>query len=353
MSGLEVAAVVGAVASLLGGAASLAGRGAANNTAELERNAIARQQLADARNNQQYVRALNAIAMRMGQAGTRDAEGNVIRYDPATNQWTSTLSEQGFAKQQASTNAEIQRNTTDRMLALIANRGAISRSLAADRATGPALAAIENFQPMSRADLTGLLTQRAATANADAYRPIVQDTLRQFSRTGTAAAPVLGELASKSAGDLRKAIIDASIAGMTNTDQVNNANQQGLLQRYTTLNANAVPNLQYPGIATDDTNKTILTLLADRAKNAGSSAVGGAYGSNLAESIAQTAGGRYAESVPYRNQLSNLLTGLDTGIERAGKGIGDLIKAFSGGSDNNRVVGDPYTPSIYGVPSPY
>jgi hypothetical protein len=89
------------------------------------------------------------------------------------------------------------------------------RALMAARSAGPALAAVNNFKPMSVGGLEGALQQNATMANRQAEDPIIADTLRQFMRSGTAAGPVLTQMERGNADTLRKTVNEDTINAMT------------------------------------------------------------------------------------------------------------------------------------------
>jgi hypothetical protein len=140
----------------------------------------------------------------------------------------------------------------------------------------------------------------------------------------------------QSGDDLRKAIIDATIAGQTNAADINSKNTASLLGRYSTLNANATPTFNYPGIATDDTNKTMANLAAYRALQSGRSATEAAASvPNMTGQVtgaAKDAAGNVVDSNFQANQLANLGKGFENLVSKGTDAYTKIKNAF--GDDN-------------------
>jgi hypothetical protein len=327
------------VAAAIAAAAAVASAGAGIYGA-LNTNTRSAQQAADytganlqnARDQQQYQAMLNAIALQRSTAGYGDSLGTTQKYDPYTNQWTTTL---GALPQQQATSqalADISRNTTDMRTAQTANQDALSRSLTASDASDTAMRAIRAYNPMTPGGLTGALIERTTNANRAVQDPLVADTLRQYARMGTSAGPVLSQLQRESADGLRKSIIDSTIAGYTNAGSINRDNMASLLGKYSTLNANATPSFNYPGIASDDTNKTLANLAAYRAAQGGkaaSDAAGNVPGMVNATTLASS---NAAKNVVDSNFQANQINNLGKGFENLVKSGTDLYKSFGIGS---------------------
>lgn len=309
--------MVAAIAALIsagvgvGGLALNASRGGQQPQQVYDQNSNA---LLDSQNNQNYVRALNALGIQQSRAGFTDAQGGSIQYDPATNQWITTASPGQAAAAKSQQDATVKRNTTDMLMADRVNTRADARALEADRAVGPALAAIEQYQPITGSQLAGLLTDRATQGNAETFRPIVQDAAANATRTGTNAGDILSRLGIAQAGENRKAILDSQIAGYTGAADINKSNMDRLRGTYSTLAGRADPTLQFPGIAADDSNKTLAAIAADRAKTASGITTGAGYVSNQSQGLSNAASNQVAGSIPGNNILPNTL-----------KGLGDII----------------------------
>jgi len=277
------------------------------------------QQLADARQNAINAAIQNAQIGKLGRAGFSDSQGSSLVYDPATNQWVQQLGPGPQAAQTAADQASILRNTTDVRQAQGANARADINAARAQPLIDAARRRYEQFQPMTGDELTSLLTERAATANTEAYRPIIQDTLRQFTRSGTAAGDVMSRIGRESAASLQKGMIDARLQGITGADNINNTRRQGLAGDLTTAMAAGTPQFQYPGIAPRTDNKDMLAALTSRANNAGVTAAYGLNATAAANKGQADAVGNLAGSIPLTDSRAAALAAL-------GSQLGDVFK---------------------------
>jgi hypothetical protein len=141
---------------------------------------------------------------------------------------------------------------------------------------------------------------------------------------------VLAQLQRESADGLRKSIIDSTIAGYTNAGDINKSNMSSLLGKYSTLNANATPSFNYPGIATDDTNKTLANLAAYRAAQGGDAATKAATGVPASTGATTLAAGSAAKNVVDSNFQANQIANLGKSGEALAKGGVDLYKTLFG-----------------------
>lgn len=285
-------------------------------------------------NQQAYAQALNALAMRRGVAGSTDSRGDTSTYDPATNSWKTLLSPSGQAIQSANDTASIRRNTTDLNTAEDANNQAMLGAIKARGAAGSALSDVQNFRPMSSNDLEGALQETATTANNNAERPIIADTLRQFARTGTAAGPVLTQMMRDNAGSLRTTMLQDKLAAMKNVGDINNTNRAGLVDTYSKLNQAGNPQLTFPNLSTNSPNDFIAAEANSRANGAAQPASTGAYstGANTAQS---NAAGEFAALHPgITADPSGLVGGATSSIKGLFDPNGAIAKYFNSGSGN-------------------
>lgn len=257
------AAIVSAIAAVGGTAASLFG-----GSGSSARTAIAQQELDNARQQAINAAIAGAETGKLGRSGYSDSSGNGFRYDPGSNTWISTLGPSAQNVQTSADNAQIERNTTDLRQAQGANRRADINAAEAQPLIDAARRRYADFKPTSGDELTSLLSQSAITANNETYRPLVQDTLRQFTRSGSAAGPVLANIGKRSGADLRQGLIDARLKGMTGADSINNTRRQGLQSDLTTAMAAGTPQFQYPTVAASTNNKDMLAALTNRATGA-------------------------------------------------------------------------------------
>ena len=283
--GFSLLGAISAGAGLLGAGSSIAGNILGSNAASdanATSAAVARNQLQNAINQQEYTKALNAIAMQRAIAGTTSARGDTSVYDPSTNTWKTTLTPGSLALQSASDTASIRRNTTDKTTGELANNNAVADSIRAGDVAGSALAKVRDFKPISSQGLEGLLQQTATTANRQAQDPIIAATLRQFARSGTAAGPVLTNMMRDNATSLRQTMLNDQIEAMKHVDSINNGKRAGLLSTYDTLNKAGTPQLSFPGISTSNITDLLNNEVNARATNSSTSASAGAYNNSAA-----------------------------------------------------------------------
>ena len=329
-----MAATAAAIAAMIGTTistgATVAGTMAnRNNPVGQRQNEIALAGLQDARNNDAYQRMLSTLINQRSIAGSTDQYGSTLRYDPATNQWVSSLGEQPKAVQDAADLAAISRNTTDLRQAQAANEAVSRRATLAEPMADRAIRDLDSFRPMTSDVLTGLLQQRATAASDATFRPLVADTLRSFQRSGTAAGPVLASLGKSQYDALRDSLMASQIQGLTGVDQINQSRRQGLEQSAANASTIATPQFQYPGVNPSSNRDTLANLVAARSQQGG---VGPAYGAgavNAASGQGQTA---------YKN-LAGSLTQPSNALSETGKQIGSALS----NKDTIDALGKVYT----------
>jgi hypothetical protein len=282
-------AALAAAAAIAGAGASIYGTATRDQSGPARQTAIANAQLGDARNNDNFQRMLSILINQRSIAGSTDQYGSTMRYDPATNQWVSSLGAQPKAVQDAADFAAISRNTTDLRQAQAANAAAAQRATQAAPVADTAIRNLQNFKEMPSSALVGLLDQRAADAANTTFRPLVADTLRQYQRTGSAAGPVLADLGRQQFESLRDSMADAQIKGLTGVDQINQARRGGLEQAATTAYGLSTPQFQYPGITPSSNRDTMAGLVAARAQQGGTAPAYGMGGVNTAAGQSQAA----------------------------------------------------------------
>ena len=285
-------------ASAVGGLALNASR---STTQPTDKEAINIAGLRQAAANQQNQALVQALVNQRAVAGSTDSMGNTLTYDPATNTWKTTLGALPQATQTAADQASISRNTTDLQQAQFENAQNAQRAALAQPAADAARRNLADFRPMQANDLVGLLGQQATNASNATFRPLVQDTLRTFARTGTAAGPVLGQLGRDASQNLRNSLIDAQIKGMTSVGDVNNQRLQGLQSAAATTGAEANPNFSYSQINPSDYAKTMAQLASQRASYSPQSTAAGMAGANAAGTATQKAYETAAAGVPDPN----------------------------------------------------
>lgn len=287
-----VAAAIAAGAAALGAAATIYSTASADRSGPARQQQIANQQLDDDRRNQLYQQMVSALTNQRAVAGTRDSFGSTSEYDPGSNTWISKLGELPQQADTASMQAGIRQNTTQARMAELANEQAAVRAARAGPAADAAQRELAGFRPQSRDTLIGLLGQQATTAANETFRPIVQDTLRQYARTGENAGPVMANLGKTQNDQLRKSLQDAMITGMTSTDAVNQSRRSGLENAATTATAFSNPQFQATAVAPSANAKNLADVLAARSQSSVYGPSYGAAGVNTANKNASDAYGR-------------------------------------------------------------
>jgi hypothetical protein len=315
-------------AALIAGGATLAGAGinaatsAASGRGAGQATSYDAAALAKAQNDALQARINAAYTTKLGQAGYTDSQGNSYSYDPGTNSWVSTLGKLPAQVQTAADQAAISRNTTDLAQAQGANARADMNAARAQPLIDAAQRRLANFQPTTGSGLGALLGETAANANTTAYRPVIQDTLRTFARTGTAAGPVLADIGRRSSADLRQSMIDAQVQGMTQAGNINNQNRSGLATDLASAQTAGTPQFQYPGIVPSTNTKDMLTALQNRATGAAYSSALGNASVTQADQQGLDASKTLASSIPLTDPT--LL-----GLGQAGKSITDYLGSGS------------------------
>lgn len=305
------------------------------------------QQLEDSRQNATNAQIGGANINRLATAGYDDGSGGGLRYDPATGTWRSTLGPDAQAAQSAADQAGISRNTTDMRQAQGANARADINAAQAQPLIDAARRRYEDFRPQTAEGLTALLTGQATGANTEAYRPLVQDALRQYTRAGSGAGDVMAKLGQSQAGDLRKALIEAQIAGQSNVENINTQRRQGLAMDLGAAEKAGTPTFQYPSINPSTANKDMLAALTSRANAAGYTSALGLQGINSAQKTANDLAGNVKAPGAFENldaiggglkQLSNSLKSDDL------KNLGGKIGGWFGNSTPDAQIWNPDNP---------
>ena len=295
---------------------------------------ILAQQLADARNNVTNAQIGGAGVNQLARAGFSDSQGSSLRFDPATNQWVSTLGPLPQQAQTASDQATIARNTTDMGMARAANEQAGVNAARAQPLIDAARRRMENFQPITGNTLSGLLAQRVSQANNQTFQPMVQDVLTQYARSSANPGDALARLGRESGTQLRQGLMDAQIQGMTGAEGINNQRRQGLQSDLASAQGAGTAQFQFPTIATNNPNKDLLAALTSRANVGGYTAAQGLNAVTGAINASGLAANQASAAVPNPQAgLNNLTTGLDSlskflGTDAAKKGLDSLTGLF-------------------------
>jgi hypothetical protein len=337
---------IAAITGALSAAGGLYSTISANNRAANQKQAIAQNQTGDAYSNEVYQRAIQALVNNRSVSGYQDSFGTSIQYDPATNQWVSSLGPLPQQEQTAASQAAISRNTTDLRQAQAANEQAALRAARAEPAADAAQRDLSNYTPMSGDTLAALMRQRVTESQNQTYNPLIADTLREFQRTGSAAGDVLGKIGRDQATSLRQGLLDAQIAGMTNASNINNQRLQGLEGRAATTASLASPQFQYSGIVPSDQAKTLATLAASRAQTGATAPAYAQRGVNDATTIAGQAATGAESTVPPSNLGATEIGSLAKQIGDYGSSdnLKKLISLFGSGSS---------TPTVNNTNNPY
>jgi hypothetical protein len=262
-----------------------------------------------------YQRALSTLINQRSIAGSTDEYGSTMRYDPATNQWVSSLGAQPKAVQDASDLANISRNTTDLRQAQDANAEAVKRANLARPGADTAIRNLQTQRDMPASALVGLLQQRATDAARSTFDPLNADFLRQSQRTGTSAGSGLAALGKQEYDSLRDSLVDSQIKGLTGVDAINQGRRTSLEGSATNNVMLATPQFQYPGIQQSTNRDALSNLVAARAQQGGIAPAYGAGGVNTGSKGVQDA---------YGNLQKSLYTPSNP-VTSAGKEIGSLL----------------------------
>lgn len=283
--------------------------------------------------------ALIAEAMKRSTAGTSDSEGNSTSYDPGSNTWSSKLGPGAERVQRSSDNATTLRNTIDLPNAQRANRQEHLLSAIAKRNAIPAQTELANFRPRTGEREFADMSTMAARANNDATRPILQDTLRSFARTGTSAGPVIDAMGRSSADSLRKGIMEARTAANAGAASNNQSMIAALASRLGALQSGGRAQMDYVNPVVQNPNAAQTAGMAQRASSAGDitgrGAAYSAYGQNGANSAMEQL---------LRQQSPNALP---MALMTASKQVNPLVDAIRnlmnpGTSGDARSVSNPF-----------
>jgi len=331
-------ATAAAIATILGTAvtagSTIAGTMSRGNQTSQRGQDIAGAQLQDARNNDQYQKALSTLIAQRSTAGAQDEYGSGMQYDPATNTWVSKLGAQPKQVQDASDLAAVSRNTTDLRQAQAANQQAAQRATDAGPVADTALRNLRDNRDMPVGTLAGLLQQRATDAARATFDPLTADTLRSYQRTGTAAAPVMAALGKQQFESLRDTLANSQIQAMTNVDEMNAGRRRSLESSAVNTGGLATPQFQYPGITPSGNRDALANAVAARAQQGG---VGAAYGMGGVNTAAGQTQGAYKNLVGSLATPSNALqtAGKEIGTALTNKGFGDSLQQLFGKKDTN------------------
>ena len=312
-------ATAAAIATILGTAvqagSTIAGTMGRRDTQAQTGNQYAANQLQDARNNDMYQRALSTLINQRSIAGSTDEYGSTMRYDPATNQWISSLGAQPKAVQDASDLANISRNTTDLRQAQDANAEAVKRANLARPGADTAIRNLQTQRDMPASALVGLLQQRATDAARSTFDPLNADFLRQSQRTGTSAGSGLAALGKQEYDSLRDSLVDSQIKGLTGVDAINQGRRTSLENSATNNVMLATPQFQYPQIQQATNRDALSNLVAARAQQGG---IGPAYGASSVNTGSKGVQDAYGA-------LQKSLYTPSNPVASAGKEIGSLL----------------------------
>lgn len=326
------AAIAGIASAGVGIGKSLFG----GNSQQEDQFKILAQQLALARQNAQQTGIDARNVNRTATAGFTDSSGSSLQYDPATNQWVSTLGRLPQQAQNAYDQATIDRNTTDMAMARSANQMALDNAARAQPLIDAARRRYENFRPMQASDLTSLLAQRAVESNNETFRPLIQDTLMATNRANTGSGQILADLGRASARQLRAGMLDAEIGGIQNVGTINNQNRQGLAGDLAAAQNAGTAQFQFPTIAQNNPNAAMLAAINDRARTAAFTGAGTLNAQTNAIKAAGDAASGAAGKVP------DPLAGLQ-GVQQGLGSLSNLLKTDST-KTGLKSIGDFFSP---------
>jgi hypothetical protein len=315
--GAAAGAVIGGVLSALGGDGGAAAQ-----------QKISQDALQNSINQEAYARGLNAEALRRAVAGSIDAQGSTIRYDPSTNTWVSALGKEPSGQQAALNSAAIMHNSTDVAQSVQNNAASSIQASLARRGLSGAMNTLESYQPKSQAEVEGALQDSSTRANQISQGPIIADTLRQFARTGTAAGPVLAQLERANSDTLSKEMSDNTVKAMTGTGAINDANQRALSTPIQTLLAAGTPNQQNTNVQyTPGPAAELAAQVNGRATGSSTPASAGS-GSSAYGTIAANQAAKLASDTSMNSPLPGQLAGANQSIQ-------NLAKQINGGNGSS------------------
>lgn len=319
--GTAIGAGLGLLSSLM------AGDGGAGYQRDLAAANIGQQQ-----NDARYMQSLNAEALRRASAGSSDSFGTTTQYDPYTNTWKAMLGQQPEQAQSAAYGANTIRGAVDTPRASYGNEEAASRASRNNAGTSGALNELNSFRGITGEAERGALQDDTLRANNATYRPLVADTLRQYSRTGTAAGPVLAQLGRSSADSLSRQMAQNTVAAQSAASNTNTANQ-GRLENKVRANVGAgTPGGSTFAPNTSEGPMALLTqLMGQRAATAAQPATSGAYSSAIGSNA-----GTNAAALGAKYPGNNLLDAQRTNT--AGKYGTDLVDSLWGSSGGTASV---------------
>ncbi len=310
------------IGGLITGASGLASTLFSGNGAAAQQ-ALARDQIQQGENQQQYQKALNALMLQRAQSGYRGPNGESIAFDPVTNTWKTQASDAQNAATgsflSGTTQANAQTINTNDMLSRVL-RDRISQ---VQPLIDQSINEYRNYRNVTPTDLRGALIQQVADANQRATRPIVQDTLRTFTRTGANPGSALAEIGRSSYDNLKSGMTDALLKSYTGSTEINNSNRNGMLDRtskLTSMGSGVAPGYNLGSYDTSNLLGTMVGNMRNGMASAGNSAT---YG-NVASGNATDQG--------YRNAILSAPNG-NLGaakISSIGDSANALLKAVSG-----------------------
>ena len=328
-------------AALIGGAATLgaAGMGLARSGSGGAAQGISEAELQA--NKDALVQQLQqqALVNRRAVAGTQDAFGTTVKYDPYTNTWITDEGALPKAADTAALQAGITRNTTDLQQQELVNLLAMQRAAQAGPAADAAIRELSAFRPMRQDELAGLLTQQSTDAARASYDPLRADVLRSVARTGSAAGPVLAQLGKSEADNLRQSLRENLITAMTQTEGINQQRRQGLQSAATTAAGLATPQIGQTQI--QSVNSPALSQLGQqRAIYAGGATPKGNTGMGDLNSAYAALAGKQGDPNFGLNQAQTGLKELGSAFKEGGVGSTLLQKLFGGSSSSTGGEGD-------------
>lgn len=197
--------------------------------------------LQNSQNQQQYAHMLNAEAMKRAAAGSVDAQGNSIRYDPGSNTWISALGAEPTRQQAGVDSANYLHNQVTVPQAIQNNAASSIQASLARRGMSGALNDLNNAPKTNVDSLEGALQGVSTRANQVSQQPIIADTLRQFARTGTAAGPVLAQLERANSDTLSQEMSRNKIDAMKGAADIDASRRQALSVPIQTLQQAGTP----------------------------------------------------------------------------------------------------------------
>lgn len=212
----------------------------------------------NANTNYGSVSALLQQLLNQNTGSRTDIRGDTTQYDPKTNSWTVTPSANTAGLLGASDAEQLARNTTDAATERAQKQGNASlRSGQRDQSAYYTGLLNKEQDPYSLSGVTNALTADKFGATHRGYEDVANSAVSQALRQGTAAAPILAQLARREGEDYSQDVSDANTQGATQYSNLENDR----------MNRLATPALNYGAAGTKTDTSTYTPTNVDQQVN--------------------------------------------------------------------------------------